>query len=419
MSASPDPPRARNTWPIVAGQGISLLGDSIAFLALPLFVLDLTGRGADLGFTVFFETLPVLLFGFAAGVALDRVSIRRALIVADLGRAVAFTLLAVTVVTQVPHIVTVFAAAFMVGSLGVLFDSGLQAWLPALLDESELVVVNSRLQFASTATSTIGLPLANFLIAAGGGFAVAFGADAVTFLVSGAFVLVLVEIRPRPEVEHNPWWPAFKDGIRYLWRQPMLRTATGAAMVWNFTFVPMEALLVLFSRDALDIPTDRVGWFFGAHALLGASGVVLAPRLTRLIGLGRTFVVGMGLLGGGFLILVVGSSWIAALSPVWSIVAATLPSGFAVAGVSLANVAFFTLRQQIPPPEMLGRVIAASRTLAWAGIPAAAAVGGTLGDALGIKPVYFGASLILLVVASLLTLTSLWRHRAPAETGAG
>jgi Na+/melibiose symporter-like transporter len=353
----------------------------------------------------------VLLFGFAAGVALDRVSIRRALIVADLGRAAAFGLLAFTVASEVPHLVTVFAVAFMVGSLGVLFDSGLQAWLPALLPEERLVVVNSRLQFASTVASTVGLPLANFLIVAGGGFAVAFGVDAATFLVSAAFVLILVEIKPRPRVDHEPWWPSFKAGIRYLWRQPMLRAATGAAMVWNLTFVPMEALLVLFAREALDIPTDMVGWFFAGHALVGASGVVLAPRLTRFIGLGRTFVVGMAMLGGGFLALVLASPWIAGLAPAWSIVAATVPGGAAVAGVSLANVAFFTLRQQIPPQELLGRVVAASRTLAWALIPPAAALGGKLGDVLGVKPVYLGSSLILLVVASLLTLTGLWRHR--------
>jgi len=400
----------------VAGQTVSLLGDYIALLALPLFVKDLTGRGADLGLTVFFETLPVLLFGFAAGVALDRVSIRRALIIADLGRAAAFGLLALTVATEVPHVLTVFAVAFMVGSLGVLFDSGLQAWLPALLEDDQLVVVNSRLQFARTATWTIGPPLASFLIATGGGFAVAFGVNALTFVVSAAFVLVLAEIRPRPPVEHEPWWPAFTQGIGYLWRQPMLRSATAAAMVWNLTFVPMEALLVLFSEDLLGIPDNMVGWFFGGHALLGASGVALAPRLSRVIGLGRTFVLGLAMLGGGFMVLALASGWISGLPTVGSIVAATIPAGFAVAGVSLANVAFFTLRQQVPPREMLGRVIAASRTLAWAGIPFGAAIGGWLGDAIGVRPVYLGASLILLVVASLLTLTQLWRHRVEVQT---
>jgi len=403
--------RVLNTWPIVIGQSVSLLGDYIAFLALPLFVLDLTGTGRDLGLTMAFETVPTLFFGFAAGVALDRVPIRRALIVSDIGRAGAFTLLALSVVADVPSVWMVFAAAFLVGSLGVLFDSGLQAWLPALLPEDALVSVNSRLQFARTMTWTIGPPTAVFLIESGGGFAIAFAADAVTFLISAAFILVLVEVRPRPVVEHDPWWPAFREGITYLWRQPMLRAATLAATVVNLTFLPMEVLLVLFARDALDIPQHLVGWFFAGHALLGAFGVALAPRATRRLGLGRVFVLGLALLGAGFLALVLASPWIADLSPMRSVLAATVPAGAAVTGVSLANVAFFTLRQQVPPERLLGRVISASRTISWAGVPVGAAVGGMLGDVIGLEPVYIGASTTLLVVAAILMLSTLWTAR--------
>jgi MFS family permease len=229
-----------------------------------------------------------------------------------------------------------------------------------------------------------------------------------------------VETRPRPTPSRDPWWPSFVAGLRYLRREPRLRAATTAAAVWNLTFVPMEALLVLFATESLGIPDRDVGWYFGAQALVGASGVLLAPRVTRLIGLGRTFVVGMALLGGGFMTLAVAANAIAALSPVWSIVAATFPAGLAITGVSLANVAFFTLRQQLPPPEMRGRVIAASRTLAWAFLPIGASVGGVLGDAVGVRPVYLGASLLLLVVAALLVLTALWHHREPgSETASG
>ncbi|MCB2223013.1 MAG: MFS transporter [Actinobacteria bacterium] len=411
------PPLGRNAWAVISGQAISLLGNNIALLAIPLYVLYLTGSASDLGFTMASETLPVLLFGFAAGVALDRMSIRRALVVADLGRAAAFGLLALATTTEAPSVLAVFAVAFLVGSLGVLFDSGLQAWLPALLPDDRLVVVNSRLQFAGVATWTIGPPLAGFLIATGGGYALAFGVDAVTFLVSAVFVLIPVETRPRPAPARDPWWPSFTAGLRYLWGERRLRAATIAAMVWNLTFVPMEALLLLFSTETLDIPEGIVGWFLGAQALVGTSGVLLAPRLSRVLGLGRTFVAGMALLGGGFLTLALASSVIASLSPVWSIVVATVPAGAAVTGVSLANVAFFTLRQQLPPEAMRGRVIAASRTLAWAGIPVAAALGGLLGEAIGVLPVYVGASLVLLAVAALLVLTSLWTYRAASGDG--
>ena len=417
MAKNANPRNARNSWAVVAGQTVSLLGDHITFLALPLFVLHLTDTGRDLGLTMAFQTIPTLFFGFAAGVALDRISIRRALITADLGRAGAFGLLGLSVVADVPSVWTVFAVAFLVGSLGVLFDSGLQAWLPALLPPESLVVVNSRLQFARTVTWTIGPPTAVFLIESGGGFAVAFAVDAATYLISAVFVLILVEVRPRSPVEHDPWWPAFKEGISYLWRQPMLRAATLAATVVNLTFLPMEVLLIPFARDALDIPEHMVGWFFAGHALLGTLGVVLAPRATRQFGLGRTFVLGLALLGSGFLALVLAAPWIADLSHLQSVLAATVPAGAAVTGVSLANVSFFTLRQQVPPERLLGRVISASRTLSWAGVPLGAAVGGKLGDIIGLEPIYIGASTILLVVAAILMLSTLWTARVDDGRG--
>ena len=63
-------------------------------------------------------------------------------------------------------------------------------------------------------------------------------------------------------------------------------------------------------------------------------------------------------------------------APGWATVAAVFPAGLAVIGVSFVNVTFTTLRQQLPPAELRGRVIAASRTLSWAGLPVGAALGG-------------------------------------------
>ncbi|HSG78139.1 MAG TPA: MFS transporter [Acidimicrobiia bacterium] len=401
----------RNLRPIVAGQAVSLLGDYVALLALPLLIVDLTGSALDLGLTTAFETLPTLLFGFVAGVVIDRVSIKRALIFADLARGAAFGLLALATVGDVTRPWMIFAAAFLTGAMTVAFDSGFQAWMPALLSEGRLVSVNTTLQFARTSAWTIGPPLAGFLIGTVG-FGAALGLNALTFVVSAGFIVVLSETRGRPPVEPEPFGLSFRTGISFLWREPRLRLATLAATAINLTFVPMEALFVLFAQEHLDIRDEfLIGWFFAGHALLGTLGVGLAPRLTRRIGLGRVFVVGFLLLGTGFLVLAAAADAIAGLSPTTGTIIAIVPAGVAVAGVSFANVSVTTLRQQLTPPELLGRVIAASRTLAWAGLPVGAAVGGVLGNSLGVRTVYVGASLTIVVCALLMTMSQLWRRR--------
>jgi hypothetical protein len=418
-AAEPEATARRNLRWVLAGQSASLLGDYVSLLALPLFVVYLTGSALDLGLTTALETVPTLLFGFAVGVFLDRAPLRRTLIVADLGRAVAFLSLALAAAAGVAEVWMVFLVAFVVGGLTVTFDSGFQAWLPTLATDDALVLVNSRLQFVRSLAWTLGPPLAGYLAGSAGGFRAAFGLDAATFLLSAVTLLVLLEIRPRPTPARDPWLASFRQGISCLWRMPALRAATLAGTAANLVFVPMEALLVLFCREQLGLTDGAlIGWFFGGHSLLGALGVIAAPVAVRRLGLGRTFVCGLAAMGAGFLVLAVSAPALSQLAPGLTTLWAIFPAGLAVTGVSFLNVAFTTLRQQLPPPELRGRVIAASRTLAWAGLPVGAVLGGAAGQAFGLPAVYVGSAATITAMAFLLGATSLWRAPGPsAETG--
>ena len=82
---------------------------------------------------------------------------------------------------------------------------------------------------------------------------------------------------------------------------------------------------------------------------------------------------------------------------------AVVAGGLAVTGVSFLNVAFTTMRQQLPPPHLRGRVIAASRTLSWAGLPLAAVARRRRRAGLRLPVVYTGASATI-VAALVLTI---------------
>lgn len=402
----------RNLRWVLGGQSASLFGDYISLLALPLFVVHLTGSALDLGLTTALETVPTLLFGFAVGVLLDRAPLRRLLVIADLGRAWAFLALGMAWSAGVAEVWMVFLAAFVAGSLAVTFDSGFQAWLPTLATGQALVTVNSRLQFVRTLAWTLGPPIAGFLASREGGYTLAFGLNALSFVISAATLFLLVEVRPRSVPRREPWLASFRRGFACLWGLPALRAATLAGTIGNLAFVPMEALLVIFCQERLGIGPALIGWFFGGHSLIGALGIVAAPTMARRLGLGRAFVCGLAAMGAGFLALTLAAPAFRALSPVWATVAAVFPAGLAVTGVSFINVTFTTLRQQLPPPELRGRVIAASRTLSWAGLPLGAALGGAAAQAFGVVPVYLASAGAIVAVALLLTTGSLWRISA-------
>ena len=404
--------------PLVGGQAVSLFGDYIAFFSLPYFVLALTAEPLDLGLTAAAETLPMLLFGLVAGVILDRWrNLRGALIAVDLARAAVFTLLAVAAANGAGTRWLVFGVAFIIGTLSVFFDSGLQTLMPSVIDDDMLIDANSQLAVARMATLSIGPLVGGILIALSGGFAIAFLINAATFLVSAAFLTMLRVVHDRPAASSEAFRESLADGLKFLLGDPRLRWATLGGTLTNLVFQPLEALLVLFVvTEVLDLPADTVGdltsvgtsvgIFYALTAGIGAIGASLAPRVSSRLPLGTMYVIGLFFVGGGFLALALIGTFLA-----------VIPAGLTFVGITWVNVSLTTMRQRLTPPELLGRVIAASRTLAWIGLPVGAAIGGMIAGQIGVVPVYVGGSLLVLAIATFLLGTALVRDPVMADPG--
>ncbi len=407
----------RNMLPLVGGQAVSLFGDYIAYFTLPYFMLALTGDAVDLGLTAAAETLPMLLFGLAAGVFLDRRRrLGRTLVGVDLIRAGTFGALALATAAGWATAPLVFLVAFLVGSMAVLFDSGLQAWMTQSLVADDLVTANARLGLARTLTLSVGPLAGGAVVALAGGFALAFGINAATFVVSAVFLGLVRPIHAHEVRRREPFATALTAGIKVIWSDQRLRWATFGGTITNFVFQPLEALLVLYVAtevlgvDSIDEAlTEKglvIGLFFALQAAIGSVGVLFAGRIARRVPLGSMYVGGLTLLGGGFLAVAILRSW-------WAII----PAGVAITGVTWVNVALVTLRQRLAPQDQMGRVIAASRTFAWAGLPLGAAIGGILAGWFGVIPVYLVGSSAVIVVAAILTRTALFRDRVMAVRG--
>ncbi|HAX81075.1 MAG TPA: hypothetical protein DCY40_00710 [Actinobacteria bacterium] len=390
----------RNLWPLVLGQSVSLLGDYLGFfLALPVFVRDASGSSAtQLGLLGTFETVAVLGFGLIAGLVIDRGRVRRTMVIADLARAAAFALLAVAVALDLGAVWMAFAVAFLVGALGTLFDTGLEGVMPAVLTDDLLVTANSRLQVGRNLAQTGGFVLGGVLLATTGGIAAALAVDAATYLVSAVAILLLREVRPRPVAPREPVLSSLTEGLRTLWRLLPVRWATAAATLVNLAFAPLAAVIPIYVPEELGIEgTAGLGLFFAGFAIIGAAGVVLGSRVIRFIGLGRTIVLGTVLLGAGAAGVGFANGWVG-----------IVPFGIAAAGVSLSQVGFVTMRQRLTPPDRLGRVIAASRTIAWGGIPVGLMVGTPLADRIGLRALFGAGGLLIVGVTAVLLVSPLW-----------
>jgi len=221
-------------------------------------------------------------------------------------------------------------------------------------------------------------------------------------------------IKAAPKAVREQFMTAIRSGLSILFSDKRLKWATLGGTVTNLVFQPLEALLVLFIAVeviGLDVTSGSmlagegttIALFFAAQAAIGSIGVAFSTKVARRIPLGSMYILGLAMLGGGFLAVALLGNWFA-----------VVPAGIAITGVTWVNVALVTMRQQLTPAEHMGIVIAASRTFAWAGLPVGAAVGGLLAATYGVVPVYIGGSVAVMLVAVLLTGTALYGDRVMA-----
>lgn len=134
----------RNFW---LGQTISVFGDQITLLAVPLVaVLVLDAQPADMGLLTAAGLLPHLLFSLPAGVWLDRVHHRRRLmIVVDLARAGLIATIPIAYLAGALTLGQLYVVAFLVGTLTALFDIAWNTIFVAVTPREDFVTANSLL----------------------------------------------------------------------------------------------------------------------------------------------------------------------------------------------------------------------------------------------------------------------------------
>ena len=382
------------------GQAISQIGDYIAYFTVPAFVSVLTNRATDFAVVFAAENVPTLLFGFTLGVFLDRFPFRVTAIVTDIGRVAAFALLAGLAAAEAPDIWLLFVISFAIGSFAAGFNAALPSFLPAIVDSDHIATANARLSMTQQ-VSFVAAPALGGAIVALWGFTVAFLINAATFLVSAFSLAALRADRPLDDApERRGFRHELREGLAFLWREPMLRYATLAAAAANLVIAFIESMLVLIGREIFGIDDfGQLGAVFGALGVGGILGAVAAPYAIRRLGLGRAIIGGLCLLAFGLLLVAVQATT----------VGVAIALAIALAGVPIVNIAIVTVRQTKTPEALLGRVTSASRSIAWGALPVGALISGILADkVIGLEAMLYVTPAVLAGVALALTRTPLW-----------
>lgn len=383
-------------WTVWTAATSSNIGDGIVLAALPLLAAKLTRDPLGIATTTIAVRLPWLVFGLFAGVIVDRTDRLRLMITTDIGRAVAFTGIAVVVASDNMTLPILYMAVFCVGVLETLFDTASMSITPALVERDQLELANARISGAQIAANEFaGPPIGGALFAIAA--SLPFGVNAVTFATS---VVILLTVRGHyrpPRTEQASVIEDIKVGFGFVWREPLIRAFAVGAGTINLGFTAAASVLVLHAQDNLILDDFGFGLLLASAAIGGITGAQLAPRTIRRIGRRSSVLASV-------VTIVVGIAIMGAANTLWLAAAGFTLFGFAG---EIWNVVSVTYRQSVTPDEMLGRIMSGFRVIAYGAFPIGAALGGLVATTVNLRATFFvGAGLIATLLPFLTHVTS-------------
>lgn len=406
---------------------ISLTGDWLLLIALPIYVYTLTHSTALTSVTFIVEALPSVLLGSVAGVFVDRWDRRRTMVAANLAQATG--LLPLLAVRSADQLWLVYTVSVVEAILALFFAPAEQSLLPTLVDDERLVAANALSALNGNLARLAGAPLGG-LVAGLLGLGGAVVLDAASFLLSSLLILAITISTTESKVgqpDHaaattahiervaaadssggsaaNAWTGLWRE-----WTAGLSLVRRGHTVSALFLIMAVQAmaqglflvLFIVFVEQVLRNGPAAIGLLRGVQAIGGLLGGLTVAALGRRLPMAS--LVGLGAILFGLIDLAIWNAPM--LTPAYALpltVALFILVGLPGAGMMSGAT---TLLQESVADAYRGRVFGAFATTSALAQLIGMAAAGALGDRLGVVPVLNGQAGLYLL-AGLLALALL------------
>jgi len=375
------------------GQTLSRLGDSVYRVALVWWVLQKTGSAAAVATMLIFSYVPMLLFLLLGGIAIDRFSRSKVMLLSDVSRAAIMfmvTLLAYSGSLQVWHL---YIASAIFGTVNAFFQPAYTVMVPEIVSSESLPSANSLTNLSKQLTEVVG-PAIGASIVAFAGTTMVFAVDGLSFLISAFSLLPLLRlsvssmnVRRSASAIKN-----LREGFDAVFASPWLWITIGVASLGNITLSgPISVALPFLIKDVLHRGVGSLGAVYSALALGSVAASVWLGRFAKIRRRGPT-------LYGAYLVAAIMT------------ITVGLPIGFTgigiaafIIGAALTSSALIWTNtlQECVSREILGRVSSIDYLGSYALMPIGYAAVGWAADHLGSALVFVIGGAITSVLATL------------------
>jgi MFS family permease len=378
------------------GQSVSLLGDQVSIIALPLTaVLALHATAGQMGALTTAYLLPNLLLSLHAGVWVDRSARRReVMLLADVTRGLLTVTIPIAYALGALSWPQLYVVAFLLGCASVFFYVSYGGFLQTIVERKDFIEANTLLNgsrgFSFLAGTSLGGVLVQLLR---GPYALAL--DAVSFLWSALF---LKEVDAPDPPGAAPESGRIGTGLRWIRHNPVMRAdLLGVATINLFNFI-YWALFLLYASRYLHVGPATIGLVIGVAAAGTLVASALTPRIARAIGVGPAFLIGCFLFPAPLLLVP------AARGPHWLVIAFLFTAEFLSGiGLMLLDILSGAIQAGIVPPHLRSRAAGAFMVVNYGVRPLGTTLAGILGTTIGVhNTIWIGAGGALLGLAFLL-----------------
>jgi MFS family permease len=338
--------RHRNFRLFISGQAISLIGTWMQNVAQAWLVYRLTHSELLLGTTWFCTQIPVFALGCIGGLASDRYSRWKLVIITQtlsLLQALGLAALTLSGRVQVWHVL-VFAV--MLGCINAFDMPARQSLIIHMTSKDDLLNAISLNSAMFNSARVVGPAIAGLVVAAVGE-GVCFLLNAVSFL---AVIFCLLAMRLSPfvrEVKDSPW-SHLMAGFRYSYHHREVRTVLGTMAVTTIGGMPAVVLMPFFADAIFHRGSQGLGFLMGAMGVGAVIGTLVLAGRNRVAELPNVIVWSAATTGACFL-LFASSPWFYASLLIMPLI------GFStMRQLASAN----TLIQSLIPDEYRGRIMA-------------------------------------------------------------
>jgi MFS family permease len=364
---------------------ISNFGTMLHAIAMPfvaIVVLDATP--GDLALLGAAGLLPGFVLGLFASTWVDRLRRRPLLIAADLIRAAVILFIPAAAALGRLELYHLYVVVSILGLLNFTFEVAHHAILPSIVEDDQLVDANAKLRASESVTEGAAFAAGGWIIQLLSA-PIALVVDSVSFVFSAVFLaglpaesLTLHDEAAEGE-DHSGILSELKEGVAFLMSDARLLAGTCAAALLDFGWRTAGCVYLIFVYEELGFAPGVLGMIFAAGGVSSFFGAISVEPITRRLGRGWTMIFGMVLFGLSMLVLPFArdAGWIA----LGILIAHQLGDGFEV----IFGVNNVSLRQSLTPNRLIGRVTGCAGFASSGAMLLGLAVGGTLGETLGLR----------------------------------